>query len=56
MIELTMDPETGKMSKDHDGHEQRMARYIRRAEAGLDIFTGEPYEHKEVDDDDDKWQ
>jgi hypothetical protein len=43
--------ETGRMSHNHPGHEQRMARYIRRVEQGLDIFTGKPYEHKEQDDD-----
>jgi hypothetical protein len=33
MIELIDPGKEGKMSKDHAGHEQRMERFIRRAEA-----------------------
>ncbi len=51
MIELTQPDGEGKMSHDYPGHEKRMELYIRRAEQGLDIFTGKPYEHKESDDD-----
>jgi len=43
-------------SHDNPGHEQRMEKYMERASRGLDIFTGKPYNHTEVNDDEDKWE